>query len=295
MNDVTIVGLGLIGGSLALALRQHGVIVRATDADRDSVARARRAGIDAQENLRPSLENSAPASLMICTPISAIAAVYREYHRVLTGRETRFFHAGGLQSRGRLGLTPLEEKGLIGTHPLAGSHAAGFDAAREDLFLNCTVIIERRAAQEELRAAMEIWSAAGASRIVLEDAELHDARMPVVSHLPQIASTILALTIHERGYRAAEMGTGGRDATRLAASPFAMWVELMQRSRDDLVPLLARLQWNVGRVRELIAAGDWQELEDLWMEAASLFDAHDESRKMTSDPDVHPLRKEDDE
>ena len=271
MKDVAIVGLGLIGGSLALALRRAGLRVRATDADPGQVSLAHRAGLDAHENLRASLDESLPDAIVICTPLSAIAAVFREYRRVLTGREPLFFHAGGLQSSGHLGLSPGEEKGLIGTHPLAGSHQSGFQAAREDLFENCLVLVERKATPAQLNAAMGIWTSAGAGRIVLEEAELHDSRVAAVSHLPQLASTALALTIRERGYRAAEMGTGGHSATRLAGSPFGMWVELLQRSSEDVVPLLARLQWNVGRIREAIAAANWQEVETIWTEAAALF------------------------
>src|SRR6185436_7585579 len=118
----------------------------------------------------------APDALVICTPISAIAAVYREYHKHLVGRETSFFHAGGLQTAEHLSLTDLEERGLVGTHPLAGSQHSGFQSARADLFDNCVVIVERKATPPQLQTAMAIWSAAGATRIVVEDAELHDAR-----------------------------------------------------------------------------------------------------------------------
>jgi prephenate dehydrogenase len=272
MRSVAIVGLGLIGGSLSLALRKHGMKVRATDADHEQVAHARRAGVDAYENLVGSLTESPPDALIICTPISAIGAVYREYRRHLAGRDTQFFHAGGLQTASHLGLTALEERGIVGTHPLAGSQYAGFQAAREDLYNGCVVVVERKASQSELETAVDIWSAVGAAKIVVEDAESHDARMVVVSHLPQLASTALALTISERGYRSAEMGTGGRDATRLASSPFPMWVELLRRSREETVPLLARLQWNIGRVREAIANDDWQSLEDLWREGSELYE-----------------------
>jgi prephenate dehydrogenase len=272
MKNVAIVGLGLMGGSLALSLRRHGTAVRATDADHQQVSAARRAGIDARENLLPTLHDPFPDALVICTPVSAIAPVFREYHRHLAGQATKFFHAGGLQTAEHLGLSPAESMNLVGTHPLAGSHASGFKAARADLFDNCVVIVERKATNEHMRAAMDIWTAAGAGKILVEDAALHDARMPVVSHLPQLAATALALTIHERGYRSTDLGTGGRDATRLAASPFVMWVELLQRSRSDAVSHLSRLQWNVGRMRDAIAAEDWAQLEALWKEAGTLFE-----------------------
>jgi prephenate dehydrogenase len=117
---------------------------------------------------------------------------------------------------------------------------------------------------------MSLWTTAGAGRIVVEDAETHDARMPVVSHLPQLASIALALTIRDRGYNFSDLGTGGRDSTRLAASPFELWLDTLQRSQADAVTVLARLQWNVSRLREALAAENWQMLEELWLEAAAL-------------------------
>ena len=278
MKKVAIIGLGLIGGSLALALRKQGKLVLATDADREQVALAQRTGMDARDNLSASIAEEAPDVVVICTPISAIAAVYREYRRQLAGGDTVFLHAGGLQTAEPLGLSDSEWQGVIGTHPLAGSQHAGFHAARENLFERCVVIVERKASPSQLQIVMDIWSAAGAGKIVVEEAQLHDSRMPVVSHLPQLASTLLALTIRERGFRATDLGTGGRDATRLAGSPFGMWVELLQRSREDSVSLLARLQSNVGRMREAIAADDWRRVEEMWNEGSALYDDRPEPR-----------------
>jgi prephenate dehydrogenase len=124
---------------------------------------------------------------------------------------------------------------------------------------------------------MSLWTTAGAARIVVEAAEAHDARMPVISHLPQLASIALAATIRERGFYFSDLGTGGRDSTRLSASPFELWLDTLQRSQADAVSLLARLQWNVSRVREALATENWQLLEELWLEAAALHNSAEES------------------
>jgi prephenate dehydrogenase len=248
-------------------------LVRGTDSDPSTRELARRAGIPSFETLREEFEEHTPDAVVICTPLSAIAPVYRECRRQLRGRKTVFLHAGGLQTSERLGVSPTERPGLIGTHPMAGWHAGGFAGARADLFHKASVVVERRASEEQLALAMRLWSTAGASRIIVEDAELHDSRMPVVSHLPQLAATALAITIAERGFDVGHLGTGGRDATRLSASSFEMWIEVLQRSREDSVSLLARLQWNVGRLREALASEDWSLLEELWTEGARLHDS----------------------
>jgi prephenate dehydrogenase len=271
MRTVAIAGLGLIGGSLALALKKSGAKVVGCDADPAQVAAARRARIDAFPSGRElAAAMGESASVVICTPLSSIAPVFRELRRLTSGGEVHFFHAGGLQAPQHLGLTPAEETLIFGTHPLAGTQFAGFAAARDDLFANCTVVVESRTDEARRQSAMELWTAAGASRIIFENNDSHDSRMAAVSHLPQLASSALALTIAERGYGAADIGTGARDATRLAGSPFSLWIQTLQRSREEAITHLARLEWNVGRIREALRAEDWEELERLWTEASSL-------------------------
>jgi prephenate dehydrogenase len=91
MNDVAIVGLGLIGGSLALALSKRGFVVRATDSDQQQVARANAAGLQTHSDLHAALRQRPPHALVVCTPISTIAAVSKSYQESLRGSATLFF------------------------------------------------------------------------------------------------------------------------------------------------------------------------------------------------------------
>jgi prephenate dehydrogenase len=272
MNNVAIVGLGLIGGSLALALSKRGFVVRASDIDTEQVELARLAGLDVRNDLPESLRQHPPEALVICTPVSTIAAVARAYQEALSESDTPIFHAGSLLSAALLGLDEDVSANVLGTHPLAGDTSSGFHAANGALFSGCTVVVESRATAAQISAARAIWSAAGAASVVKEDAREHDRRMAVVSHLPQLASTLLALTIAQQGLDAADLGPGGRDATRLARSPFPMWRDILQSCTHDLVPLLQTLQANVGALSDSLSRDDWVAIEQLWKDAAAIYD-----------------------
>jgi prephenate dehydrogenase len=222
--------------------------------------------------LHAALRQRPPHALVVCTPISTIAAVSKSYQESLRGSATLFFHAGSLLSPQLLGLDEGGSSNVLGTHPLAGDTSTGFESARGDLFADCTVVVQSSASAIQLAAASAIWKAAGAARLVSEDAAAHDSRMSIVSHLPQLSSVLLALTIAQHGQTAADLGTGGRDATRLAKSPFPMWKDILQLSRNELVPLLQGLHANTGLLLEKIKLDDWQAVQSLWRSGAAIYD-----------------------
>lgn len=247
---VGVVGLGVMGGSLARALSARGVAVRGYSPDDDEARAALHAGALAE--VVDSVEASARGVewWVVATPLAALPAV---------------FGAGGGGSVPRvIDLTSLQRPALDAAaaaglasvhrsaHPMVGSERSGFAASSATLYQGAVVWLSSRqptgsASSEDGTAAEaldkeveDFWRALGAAPAWI-DADTHDRRMGAVSHLPQLGANLLALVLEEAGISPSDLGPGGLDATRLAGSSPEMWLDLLPHSRGTVVPLLKRL------------------------------------------------------
>ena len=263
---VAIVGLGLIGGSLARALLRAGITPRATDTDRDTVAAARRDGIRAEmadkDGLRHALEDA--TIVLIAVPLARISSASMEVLAV-AGAETSVLHAGSLQRADALELKAIDGR-VIGTHPLAGTHESSYAAASASLFDDAIVSIEARA-NEAIRVQAEaMWRAAGATSFAYRTADEHDRLMAWVSHLPQLVATALAATLEGARIEPRDTGPGARDTTRLAASPFPLWAEILAGSPPDTVHALTAMEATIAKIRRSleVSGGRDRRLSAIW-------------------------------
>ncbi|HEY0778862.1 MAG TPA: prephenate dehydrogenase/arogenate dehydrogenase family protein [Gemmatirosa sp.] len=266
---VGIVGLGLIGGSLARALVARGVRVLGTARDADDRCLAARGGIEVVDGVA-ELAAAIPAggAVVLAVPLPALAAVADALlPQVAPGAIV--LHAAGLQRAAATALDAAAQARVIGTHPLAGSHEAGFAASRADLFTGARVWAESRA-DRAVRAGLEwLWAVAGACAVEYRTAEAHDAAMASLSHLPQLASTALAAALAAAGLPATLGGPGLRDATRLAASPLALWQDVLRAAPPETDAALARLSSTITELRAALAHGDADALGAIWARAAA--------------------------
>jgi prephenate dehydrogenase len=225
---VAIVGLGLIGGSLALALRRArpGLWIAGVDVDR----RARELALEARAvDAASTVEQASLADcdvVVLCTPaqpllesVPAIAGRMRP-GAVLTdvcGAKEKICAAGAAQER----------VVFVGGHPMAGTEFRGFAAASPALFEGCTVAVcapggakDPAARREAMRRVRDLWTAVGAAKLLDMDPGAHDRAVTVASHLPYLAASAVAQALIESGDDAAlarELAAGGfRDTTRLA-------------------------------------------------------------------------------
>jgi prephenate dehydrogenase len=264
-------GLGTIGGSLALALMRAGWTVRGDAINaRDRVAAYRRgihiapgAGKARIENLVKGVE-----AVIICVPPGELARVAADIASVVP-KSIPIFHTCSLQSAKPLGLSPALAARLTATHPLAGSAGHGFIAAREDLFMNCLVSVAVPATLAARRAAIALWKAVGAREITSCPADEHDARMRWVSHLPQLAATALAAALADAGVPSSALGPGGRDTTRLATSPWRLWHALLAMSPSASAYPIRLLEAELEAMRRALEAGDLDRLGATWRRASS--------------------------
>ncbi|MEP7066691.1 MAG: prephenate dehydrogenase [Gemmatimonadota bacterium] len=265
LPNVTVVGLGCIGGSLLKALASNGAHVLGFSASADDRALAREHGYEVPDaNLVSAMEEA--DVIVIAVPLQAIAEVATTAIRGAPSDAT-IFHCGGVQSRMALRLDEARYARVLGTHPLAGSHESGFRAARADLFEGCTVSIESRQSEQQRRWAKWLWERVGAARLEYRAAEEHDAMMAWISHLPQLASTALAATFAAEHIDPCSVGPGARDTTRLAASGFEQWSSLVQAQPALLDDALSKLQHTVASLRDALAQGDQRALREIWESA----------------------------
>jgi prephenate dehydrogenase len=266
LQNVSVVGLGCIGGSFAKALTSNeGGFTRGWSTSAEDNALARAMDIDVPEcTLAESMSDA--NLVIIAVPVQAIAEVAAVVVRAAPP-DAAIIHCGGVQSRAALGLDEATHARAIGAHPLAGSHDSGFGAARADLFRGCTVSIESRASDDVRSRMQRLWGHVGAERLEYRAADEHDAMMAWVSHLPQVASTALAATFAAEHVDPDSVGPGARDSTRLAASSFEQWSSLVQAQPKLLDAALAKLQNNIGSIREALARGDERALRKLWESA----------------------------
>jgi prephenate dehydrogenase len=208
-----IAGLGLIGGSIGLALRRRGWHVAFFDCDTDLGA-----GEAADERVG-SLDAEADV-VILATPVDAAVALLASAHA------PRITSVCSVMSP----LRAVADDRFIAGHPLAGSASRGIAAARADLFEGATWFIDRDDA-----TIREVIAACGANAEVVDAAE-HDRAMALTSHLPQILSTALAAYLADQQIDLRFAGPGLRTFLRLAGSDAAVWTPIIDANRENLRP-----------------------------------------------------------
>lgn len=265
MPLVAIAGLGVIGGSLAKALKNAGVTVRAYSPLRAERERARAEQIACEDTLGPELVRDATA-VVIAVPLDRIAAVARTL-RPHVPDGCIVLHTGSLQSPHALNLRGGESEWLIGAHPLAGSAHSGFEHSTAELFTDATVCVESRVGAAERSIIQMLWRKAGASSLIWRDAEEHDRLMSWVSHLPQLGATALALALLRADIGPSSGGPALRDMTRLASSSLMMWRPLLDAAPADTLEALRALEQAVKELRSALEEGDQELLSEMWTAA----------------------------
>ncbi|HEX8696491.1 MAG TPA: prephenate dehydrogenase [Longimicrobium sp.] len=265
MRTVAVVGLGLIGGSAARALAAAGVRVVGWDRDASAVDAALGEGVLAAALGADFAGVEAADALLLAVPVLRAREVLAAARPRLDG--VRLVTDAGSTKRSvaaaawELGLAAK----FVGAHPLAGDHRSGWAASRADLFAGARVYLcpTRETSDEALVLARELWERAGGRTEVMDAAE-HDRRLAWTSHLPQAASTALAVALDARGVARAELGPGGRDVTRLAASSPEMWTDVARDNADELAAALRAMEDALRGLREAIKAGDEGRIREIF-------------------------------
>ena len=274
---IAVIGLGLMGGSIARALHARGVRVLGYDRDGTQLDAAVREGV-VHEALDSSLEGLASAEVvMLALPVDAtIEMIGCVAPHVGAARLVM-----DVASTKRSIVVAAEAAGLgpryVGAHPLTGSHRSGWGASRASLFEDARVFLcpTPSTAVSTLSLAESLWRELRAG-VELLDAADHDDQMAWRSHLPHLLSSALALTLRDAGVRRSALGPGGRDMTRLAGGSPTMWGPIVADNATPIVEALEACEARLRGFREALVNGDRVETRRFLESAAEWFDGERE-------------------
>ena len=264
IRQITIIGTGLIGGSLALALRKKKFAGRIVGCDREATLEKarRRSAIDAGS---PNPGDAVRGSqvVVLATPVLAIVDLIERVGPVLptkalltdVGSTKSAIVERALQVFGK-----NAGKRFLAGHPMAGKELSGVDYADADLFQNAVWFftpLPGQSLNEGLFAEYAGWIDQTGARIAMLPADDHDRLCAWISHVPQMMSTALAAAlVEEFGAEAPLLPAGGRalqEMTRISASPYSMWRDIAISNKKNLEDALSKVEQRLAHIRENLA------------------------------------------
>jgi len=260
---IAVIGLGLLGGSVARAARARGVarVVIGATRRRGALDRALAEGaVDAVASREEAVRDA--ELVVLATPVSAMAETIRAVAPALASGAT-VTDVGSVKAVLHETLPGLLPPGVryIGSHPMAGSHERGFEQSREDLFDGAPCVITESGTSPEQGRLCDFWSALGA-RVFVRDAAEHDREVAWVSHLPHVLAYAFAEALERAPVDARELaGSGFRDFTRIALSEPEMWGEILTENRKALAAPLQAAAGVLSGIARAIEANDAEALE----------------------------------
>jgi len=274
-GTVTIVGVGLIGASLGLALKKAGVVTKVLGVGRskENLDQAQKMGaIDGVVDLVEAAKQS--DVIVLCMPVAQMRAAFEIIEPHLEPR-TMITDAGS--TKGDVILAAKEVLGkkacqFVPAHPIAGGAQHGASAAKADLFQGKQTIVcpLQENSPEDISLISGLWESVG-SMVKKIGSVQHDAIYAAVSHLPHLLSYALMASVvnsEDADQKLDHVGAGFKDFTRIAASSPEMWRDICIGNRAAILQELDRYLLIVNHMRKLVAEGDGEGLEKLFNKAS---------------------------
>ena len=269
-DRVAIIGLGLLGGSIGLAVQDCLPGVATTGYDADPAARARAAERGLVAHVFESAAEAAEGAglVILCVPVGAMGAAAAELAGALAPGAVVSDVGSSKESVAKALAEALPGVSIIPAHPVAGTERSGPDAGFASLFKQrwCIITPPDGADPAPVTALSDFWEALGA-KVEIMDAKHHDMVLAVTSHLPHlIAYTIVGTASDLEGVTEGEVikySAGGfRDFTRIAASDPTMWRDVFLTNKDAVLEMLQRFTEDLTALQRAIRVGDGDQLFD---------------------------------
>ena len=273
IGRVAIVGLGLMGGSLARALAARDVTVLGYDSAPETLDAAEGEGI-VHERLDARLTGAASADVVVLAlPVNAtISTLSRAGAQLVAARLVM-----DVGSTKRSVVAAAEGSALarrfVGAHPLTGSHRSGWGVSRASLFQDARVFLCpcTGTTDETLRLAESFWRELRAGTEVVA-AAVHDEQMAWRSHLPHLLSSALAMTLRTARIRRSALGPGGRDMTRLSGGSAEMWTPIVADNRAAIVEAIRACEGHLAALRVALERDDTDAAHRFLVETVEWFE-----------------------
>ncbi len=261
VRQITIIGTGLIGGSLGLALRNAGYAGRIVGCDRAPVLeRARKKGVIDEGRAHPSESIRGSQIIILAAPVGGIIELIKTLGPSLPPK-TLLTDVGSTKSEvlasARAVFGKTVGRRFLAGHPMAGKEKTGVEFADPDLFRDAAWFLTPVAGQnvyDGVSGEFLEWIGKIGARIVSMEAAEHDELCAWISHLPQMISTALAATlVDEYGEDAPLLEAGGRalrEMTRISASPYSMWRDIALTNKKSIQVALSKLEQRLAHIRE---------------------------------------------
>jgi prephenate dehydrogenase len=277
-KHLTIFGVGLIGGSFALAAREANLAERITGCgDRKFLQEA--LGYQVIDGIDEAFEKGEVSDadlIYLAAPVGVIVDFLKE--------KGRLFHAGAIITDAGSAKREICQAAkdylpagvhFVGGHPMAGSHKVGVEFANPDLFKKAPyAIIQDESTQQDREAVEKIAKVVEAigGRTVHLTADEHDEIAARISHAPQLISTSLANAVGKAGLGKSFLlaGSGFTDMTRLAKSSWSVWEDILEANADEVVKALSEVIFELQKVRDTIANKDFSEVQKAFESANAI-------------------------
>ncbi|MCA9047600.1 MAG: prephenate dehydrogenase/arogenate dehydrogenase family protein [Planctomycetaceae bacterium] len=269
-QQVIVVGVGLIGGSVAAAVRK-----RIPDCAVIGIGRSEQRLREAQRNglltdWRTELTSDLLTSSVVvnCLPVNMIGPSVVET-AALASDDVLITDAGSVKASicDQVQSDPRAARLFVPAHPIAGGEQSGFEFADADLFCGRVCVVVETSETDRVARAERFWNSLGA-RIVRMSAAEHDRVLALTSHLPHVIAAVTAATVGSENLDLT--GSGFRDTTRIAAGSASLWTAILSGNRSQVVAALQAAETELRRFREALAAGHDTQVQQLLATAAQI-------------------------
>jgi len=266
IQRLTIVGVGLLGGSVAKAVRSGGLAREIVGVGRDEARLGTALRDGALDRVTTDLEAGVRDAdfVLLAVPVLAVEAllprVWWAAPDGATVTDVASTKAGIVRVADQL--AARRALAFVGSHPMAGSERSGYGVARADLFRAATVILTPtdRTEPRAVKAVTEFWEAMGA-RVSALDAPTHDQAVAAISHLPHLVACALVDGVTRFEPAALELAARGfKDTTRIAASDPDVWTEIFLANRAALATSLDEFRRALAELERCVTRGSAAEL-----------------------------------
>ena len=281
VGRLAVIGVGLIGGSLALALKEAGCVDEVVGCGRGkpNLETALNLGIIDRYERDPQKAVADADIVFLATPVRSLATTVAEIAPALK-QGTIITDGGSVKAEVLREIIPLLPAGVhfIAGHPIAGTENSGAEAAFSTLYngKRCILTPDALTDAQALETVTRMWQAAG-SEVVCMDAEKHDRVLAAISHLPHMVAYSLVNAVGSYDHyeeNILEYSAGGfRDFTRIASSDPTMWRDIALMNQDALLEMMGQFETFFAELKEDVRKGDADRLFEFFMRSKQMRDA----------------------
>lgn len=272
-NTVTLIGVGLLGGSLGLALKQRGLVntVRGVGRRQSTLDTALKCGAIDEGTLNLAEGVIGADLIVICTPANAVPQTL-DTIRSLCSKDTVVTDVASTKSKicSHVRKAWSNPYSFIGSHPMAGSEKFGPEHSTPDLYDGAIVFIEQENEHDPTayQKIKSLWTSIGAKALPINP-EKHDEWVARTSHIPHVTAAALALLISDPKEALPFIGNGFRDSTRIAEGRPEIWRDICLTNPEAIAKGLRSLSAELNSVAEDIETGNAQALESFFEEGVN--------------------------